>query len=107
VAALRPAIVAPLSGVATQRLSLQPLGREDLDELTAMPAHREVWEFEYGRGLTRSESEGFLDRQIKLCDQYGCQALAMDDAALKRIATQYAVACRENNLSSWQYDCPF
>jgi hypothetical protein len=35
-----------------------------------------------------------------------CQALATDDATLKRIATQYAVACRENNPSSWQYDCP-
>jgi RimJ/RimL family protein N-acetyltransferase len=71
VAALHPAIVAPLSGVGTQRLSLQPLGRDDLDELTAMFAHREVWEFEYGRGLTHSESEVFLDRQIKLWHEYG------------------------------------
>jgi RimJ/RimL family protein N-acetyltransferase len=71
VAALHPAIVAPLSGVATQRLSLQPLGREDLDELTAIFAQRGVWKFEYGRGLTRSESAAFLDRQINLWDEYG------------------------------------
>ena len=70
-ATLHPAIVAPLSGVTTQRLSLQPLDRDDLDELTTMFAHREVWEFGYGRGLTRSESEVFLDRQIKLWDEYG------------------------------------
>jgi RimJ/RimL family protein N-acetyltransferase len=71
VASLHPAIVAPLGGVATQRLSLQPLGREDLDELAAMFARRGAWEFEYGRGLTRSESEAFLDRQINLWDEYG------------------------------------
>jgi hypothetical protein len=35
-----------------------------------------------------------------------CQALATEDATLKKIEAQYAVACRENNPSSWRYDCP-
>jgi RimJ/RimL family protein N-acetyltransferase len=58
--ALHPAIAAPLGDVATRRLSLRRLEPDDLDELAAMFADRQVWEFEYGRGLTRSETEGFL-----------------------------------------------
>jgi RimJ/RimL family protein N-acetyltransferase len=73
--ALHSAIAAPLGEVVTRRLSLRRLERHDLDELAAVFAEREVWEFEYGRGMTRWETEAFLDRQMKLwteCAFGGC-----------------------------------
>jgi ribosomal-protein-alanine N-acetyltransferase len=73
--ALHPAIAAPLAEVATLRLSLRRLEWDDLGELATVFADREVWEFEYGRGMTRWETEAFLDRQMKLwaeCGFGGC-----------------------------------
>jgi RimJ/RimL family protein N-acetyltransferase len=66
VAGTHPAIAAPLREVVTARLWLRPLSSDDLDELVAMFVHREVWEFEYGRGMKRGETEAFLDRQMNL-----------------------------------------
>jgi RimJ/RimL family protein N-acetyltransferase len=68
---LHPEIVAPLVGMTTRRLTLRPLGRDDLDALTVLCAHAELWEFEQGRGLTSEETAEFLDRQLKLWDEYG------------------------------------
>lgn len=62
---------APLRDVLTQRLSLRRLRSNDLDALVAVFAQREVWEFEYGRGLTPDETEAFLRRQLQLWADYG------------------------------------
>jgi RimJ/RimL family protein N-acetyltransferase len=72
---------APLGEVVTRRLSLRPLGRDDLDELAGVFADREVWEFEYGRGMTLSETEAFLDRQIKLWGECGFGGCAVRERA--------------------------
>jgi RimJ/RimL family protein N-acetyltransferase len=71
VAALHPAIAAPLTSVVTRRLALDPLTSDDLDELAAIFAQRGTWDFEYGRGLMRGETEAFLDRQLKMWDECG------------------------------------
>jgi RimJ/RimL family protein N-acetyltransferase len=79
--ALHPAIAAPLGEVGTRRLSLRRLERHDLDELAAVFAEREVWQFEYGRGMTRSETEAFLDRQMKLWTECGFGGCAVRERA--------------------------
>jgi RimJ/RimL family protein N-acetyltransferase len=79
VAALHPAVRAPLRAVVTRRLSVLPLNRKDTDELEAMFAQPEVWEYEYGRGLTRDETEAFVERQLRLWDQCGFGGCAVRD----------------------------
>jgi RimJ/RimL family protein N-acetyltransferase len=71
VPALHPDIVAPFTAVVTPRLSIQPLGRDDLDEFAVLCARAELWEFEQGRGLTRSQTEEYLDRQMNLWAEHG------------------------------------
>jgi RimJ/RimL family protein N-acetyltransferase len=71
VGALHPAVAAPLRNVVTRRLSIRPLERDDLDGLAAIFASADVWRFEYGRGMTRVETEAFLTRQLKLWVDYG------------------------------------
>ncbi len=61
VSELHPPIAAPLPDVTTGRLSLRRFERDDLDELASVFEHREVWQFPYGRGMTRDETEAFLD----------------------------------------------
>ena len=59
----------------TPRLSLRRLCGDDLEGLAVIFADREVWRFEYGRGLTHLETEAFLGRQLKLwaeCGFGGC-----------------------------------
>jgi RimJ/RimL family protein N-acetyltransferase len=82
VGALHPAVAAPLRAAVTSRLSVTPLSEDDIDELAAVFARREVWEFEYGRGLTRTETTAFLERQMRLwaeCGFGGC-AVRLRDA---------------------------
>jgi RimJ/RimL family protein N-acetyltransferase len=71
---LHPPIAAPLGAVTTGRLHLARFEHGDLDELVGVFAHREVWEFPYGRGMTRDETRAFLDAQIEHWDQcgFGC-----------------------------------
>ena len=57
------------------------LERDDLDELAAVFADREVWDFEYRRGLTLSETEAFLDRQLKLWVECGFGGCAVRERA--------------------------
>jgi RimJ/RimL family protein N-acetyltransferase len=59
-----PPIAAPLGDVATERLELRRFRAEDLDGLAALFAKREVWQFPYGRGLSRSETADFLQSQM-------------------------------------------
>jgi len=74
--ALHPPIAAPLGDVTTPRLSLLRFGRGDLDELAVAFSQPEVWEFPYGRALTRAETEAFLDAQMKHWKDcgFGCWA---------------------------------
>jgi RimJ/RimL family protein N-acetyltransferase len=69
-----PPIAAPLGDVTTERLELRRFRGEDLDGLAAVFAKREVWQFPYGRSLSRGETEDFLMGQIDEWDSsgFGC-----------------------------------
>lgn len=43
----------------------------DLDELAHVFAKPEVWQFPFGRGFTRQDTEGFLERQLELWEASG------------------------------------
>lgn len=66
--------------VETERLLLRPLRPDDIDPLAVLFADPAVWWYPFGRGLTREESERFLDRQISRRETYG---FAMWAAQLK------------------------
>lgn len=68
---LHPPIAAPLGDVTTERLILRRFDRDVLDELARLFERREVWEFPYGRGMTRPETASFLDAQIQHWDDFG------------------------------------
>lgn len=68
---LSPPVAAPLGAVTTERLLLRPFERSDLDALATVFADEAVWRFPYGRGFTRDETEGFLDRQLAHWDDCG------------------------------------
>jgi RimJ/RimL family protein N-acetyltransferase len=60
-----PPVAAPLGALtATGRLDLERLRADHLDELAAIFAKPEVWQFPYGRGFTRDETQHFLDTQM-------------------------------------------
>ena len=58
-------ILRRMSAVETKRLLLRPWSPDDIDELVAVFAETEVWRYPFGRGLSRLESEQFLDRQLE------------------------------------------
>lgn len=68
---LCPPIAAPLRDVTTERLVLRRFDRNVLDELACVFERREVWEFPYGRGMTRTETAAFLEAQIRHWDEFG------------------------------------
>jgi len=69
-----PPIAAPLPDVQSERLDLRRFRADDLDELAAVFAKREVWQHPYGRAFTREESADFLRRQIEEWETcgFGC-----------------------------------
>lgn len=69
-----PPVAAPLGDVVTERLELRRLRPDDLDSLAALFAKPEVWQFPYGRGLTRKETADFLESQLNEWDEcgFGC-----------------------------------
>ncbi len=80
-----PLIAAPLPDVQTARLDLRRFDADDLDELAAVFAHAEVWQFPFGRGFTRNETEDFLDQQIAEWNAlgFGCWvARTMEDGRI-------------------------
>lgn len=54
-----------MTTVETARLVLRPWTEEDLDPLAAVFAEPAVWHYPFRRGLTREETESFLDRQLR------------------------------------------
>jgi RimJ/RimL family protein N-acetyltransferase len=71
-----PQILEPLPDVRTSRLDLRRFDSGDLDDLAPVFAEKEVWRFPFGRGFTRAETKGFLDRQIAEWSDlgFGCWA---------------------------------
>jgi RimJ/RimL family protein N-acetyltransferase len=49
--------------VRTERLTLRAWAKADLDPLAEVFAVEAVWQFPFGRGLTRKETAAFLERQ--------------------------------------------
>lgn len=70
----RIAIAAPLEDVDTERLRLRRFRVDDLEELETVFAKPEVWNFPFGRGLSRSETAAFLSEQIAgwETNRFGC-----------------------------------
>ena len=66
-----PPIAAPLPDVQTDRLDLRRFSHGDLDELSQVFAHPEVWRFPYGRAFSHDETQAFLDAQIAEWDAFG------------------------------------
>ncbi len=66
-----PPIAGALGDVETERLILRRFDPDVLDELALVFERREVWEFPYGRGMTRAETAVFLDAQIRHWDEFG------------------------------------
>jgi ribosomal-protein-alanine N-acetyltransferase len=77
----RPHTTAALRNLTTRRLTLRRLGPADLDELAAIFAQREVWEFPHRRGTTRAETEAFLDQQHALWCEHGFGGCAARERA--------------------------
>jgi RimJ/RimL family protein N-acetyltransferase len=59
-----PPVAAPLGDVETERLELRRFRPDDLDGLAAVFAKPEVWQYPFGRGFTREETQAFLARQM-------------------------------------------
>ncbi len=69
-----PPIHAPLHDVETDRLLLRRFLATDLNALATIFSKPEVWQFPYGRGFTRDETDHFLETQIaewQTC-RFGC-----------------------------------
>ena len=77
---------APLREIGTRRLLLSRLGSEDLDELAEVFAERDVWRFDHDRGLTREESEAFLNRQSRMWAQCGFGGCSVRERASSDLA---------------------
>ena len=75
----QPVVSEPLRDALTERLAVRRLAPGDLEELVSMFADAEVWKFEYERGLTRTETEAFLDRQMRLWVAFGFGGCAVRD----------------------------
>jgi RimJ/RimL family protein N-acetyltransferase len=82
-------MTARLQDAKTDRLSLCRLTDRDLTELVELFADPNVWRFEYERGLTKSETEAFLERQLAMWDGHafgGCAVRRLEDGTLIGVA---------------------
>jgi RimJ/RimL family protein N-acetyltransferase len=59
-----PPVAGPLGDVETERLELRRFRPDDVDGLAAVFAKPEVWQYPFGRGFTRAETEAFLATQM-------------------------------------------
>jgi RimJ/RimL family protein N-acetyltransferase len=71
VSELTPAIAAPLGDVTTERLLLRRFELGDLDDLALVFSNPAVWQFPFGRALTRTETQSFLDSQLREWQERG------------------------------------
>lgn len=53
-----------MTTVETERLVLRPWAEDDLDALAAIFAEPAFWHYPFGRGLTRAETQRYLERQM-------------------------------------------
>jgi RimJ/RimL family protein N-acetyltransferase len=80
VAALHPAIAAPLRDVATARLSVRRLSRDDTEELDAVFAAPEAWTYDQ-----REPTSALVERQLRMWDECGLGACAVRELAQRRL----------------------
>ncbi len=66
-----PTLAAPLGDVLTARLHLRRFLPGDADLLAPAFSKLEFWQFPYGRGFTRAETEGFVAALCAEWDAYG------------------------------------
>jgi RimJ/RimL family protein N-acetyltransferase len=71
--------------LVTDRLLLRRWRLADLDALAELFALPEVWEFPFGRGLTRSESEKWLGRVLEGWEDNGYDMYALELAGTDRL----------------------
>ena len=74
-----------MSTVETERLRLRPWAADDLDALSAVFAEPAVWHHPFGRGLTREETERFLDRQLRHWETHGFGVWAAEPRTERRL----------------------
>jgi RimJ/RimL family protein N-acetyltransferase len=82
---LGPTLAAPLADVVTERLTLRRFAADDVDELTAVFAKPEVWEFPFGRAFTRDETAAFLTAQIDQYESCGVACWLATERATARV----------------------
>lgn len=77
-----PPLLAPLVDVTTDRLHLRRFLPGDAQLLAPIFAKRAFWEFPYGRGFTREETEDFVAALVAEWDLYGLSDwIAIDRAS--------------------------
>ncbi len=64
--------------VDTERLRLRPWRADDLDPLAALFVLPEVSRYPFGRGLTRDETQRFLDRHLGHWETHGWGSWAVE-----------------------------
>jgi RimJ/RimL family protein N-acetyltransferase len=83
--ALGPAVAAPLADVDTDRLHLRQFRTDDLDALAVVFAKREVWQFPFGRALSREETAAFLEARIDEYESCGVGCWLASERATGRV----------------------
>ena len=81
-----PQLAAPLVDVVTERLVLRRFQHGDDELLAAAFAKQEFWQFPYGRGFTRAETEAFVAEQVAEWETYGLGSWIAIDRAGGRAA---------------------
>ena len=71
--------------MTTERLTARRFVPRDVDGLARVFAKSEVWQFPYGRGFTRAETESFLDAQISPWGACGVGCWVVVEQATDRI----------------------
>ena len=74
-----------MSSVETERMVLRPWAADDLDALVAIFAQPAFWHYPFGRGFTREETEGFLERQFEHWATHGFGSWAAELKESRRL----------------------
>lgn len=72
---------AMLPSLKTERLVLRPLRADDLDSLAVLHEEHSFWQYPLGRGQTRDETMGFLQRVLDSYEERGFGLAAVVDGA--------------------------